>query len=1131
MRILFCIFILRCPCYLWFKWHKIFVITMASSLSIKNLIQRLQNVYLPELLALHGDCQWLISKVSSGEKKELQSNEIRLIQFVAIVDGIIKQIRSYNIAINYDPSTENVLVELDTKISKAVLPVKAKLLERVQQQLQLQQTQTTIPFQTSAQTSKKQPQPTRQSSTSNVKQQSTSRNQPQTQQPQKKEVTKVPNSLIMYSNEVAKVSDDDVKGRISDSLSDSTTSSDRDSFSPRNNGLNSNRVGNNPPTKDVINKAVTASSVQQAQKSFVTSAAVKAKLSAGKRGTTTLSADDLVYNSSNCSDIEAILASNITNLAKPPINKPLNLPVSMLKTKLGSLNSTGSIQQDSLTAKSPRATSIGETNYPTEVVRQINRSSELAVRQINGDSTQSSNTSTNNNIVGTDCEDNLKTTNGLAKIPPPKKCSPLTAALLGAHLKSTNSVTSLPTVPLPSASAGISEEVDNFVSLRDFAEPKSQGSDVGTLFNQWITSNDEKHQLCTTKLDILVDVNVASSPWLNYGQSPLCRSRSNSNLNEDFDMGLGIGADDGLHNLSHHNFSHSMEDDHKLFTMDAFSDSHIDVMSGHTDNSSDSKSIVGNVSTAGNNDSYTKKITAFTLNNPPMEVDTNTVTSMTKRPSFNRNIFDDGCGGEFDVNYFIQNSDHNIPTSGDANDINSMLNDTTHVGEVFPFNLPPGVEAIHGEGFSDTALFESTRLVGYGKVIGMPPSLENLQVEGKKRLYSDTLQKESVDGSVNMTENQPQDAVASKTIGLMNGGILDSMRKQFCIKSEIFNALQPPNIIIPNNTSTGFAQSSPKLSLKKSPSIIGSIKPLSSDGDVQHYIGMDGSVKEVNCDEYMTSRRRRRLNQIVPNPRKPRQADYTCSLCSEGYRCNVNDNPWWAVYMHECPRCKQIQIPRIDINVSSNAIELDPNNMALYGEGIEDSGDDVEGEECYTDDEESNDCGGGVNDDQMDSSNSMTMMNNSSNIRNNSICDMAQSGGKDAVNSGDGGVSGALDGEEEEEEKPFDGEGTLHREEASKLLVLMCHARTCTGSHASAKHADICKSTKFLMLHIRDCKGVDIHGRECQLPWCQPCKRMLKHLTQCFTPDSCTVCNPWRLPNSYEQLRTLNKLKLCQPVV
>ena len=44
--------------------------------------------------------------------------------------------------------------------------------------------------------------------------------------------------------------------------------------------------------------------------------------------------------------------------------------------------------------------------------------------------------------------------------------------------------------------------------------------------------------------------------------------------------------------------------------------------------------------------------------------------------------------------------------------------------------------------------------------------------------------------------------------------------------------------------------------------------------------------------------------------------------------------------MHECPRCKQIQIPRLDINTPSNAIELDPNTMALYGEGLEDGGED-----------------------------------------------------------------------------------------------------------------------------------------------------------------------------------------------
>ena len=126
----------------------------------------------------------------------------------------------------------------------------------------------------------------------------------------------------------------------------------------------------------------------------------------------------------------------------------------------------------------------------------------------------------------------------------------------------------------------------------------------------------------------------------------------------------------------------------------------------------------------------------------------------------------------------------------------------------------------------------------------------------------------------------------------------------------------------------------------------------------------------------------------------------------------------------------------------------------------------------------------------------------------------AEAGGSDLTtpndsSSGGGGAGDGADNKDGEEEKPFEGEGAMQKEEASKLLVLMCHARVCSGSHSSAKHADICKSTKFLMLHIRDCRGVDLHGRECLFPWCGPCKKMLKHLAQCFTPETCHVCNPW----------------------
>ena len=40
--------------------------------------------------------------------------------------------------------------------------------------------------------------------------------------------------------------------------------------------------------------------------------------------------------------------------------------------------------------------------------------------------------------------------------------------------------------------------------------------------------------------------------------------------------------------------------------------------------------------------------------------------------------------------------------------------------------------------------------------------------------------------------------------------------------------------------------------------------------------------------------------------------------------------------------CCRHQIPRIDINAPSNAIELDPNVSALYGEGVADSSDECE---------------------------------------------------------------------------------------------------------------------------------------------------------------------------------------------
>lgn len=241
-----------------------------------------------------------------------------------------------------------------------------------------------------------------------------------------------------------------------------------------------------------------------------------------------------------------------------------------------------------------------------------------------------------------------------------------------------------------------------------------------------------------------------------------------------------------------------------------------------------------------------------------------------------------------------------------------------------------------------------------------------------------------------------------------------------------------------------------------------------TDGDaLGNMMALSGSSRPDYDEDYPSSKRRRRLNQIVPWPRKPKLAYYSCSICNEPYHQIVNENPWWAVYVHDCPKCHQSQVPRIDITAPNNAIELDPNVMALYGEGMDDSDEeDFDGDECED------------------------------------------------------------DGDDEHEEKVFDGEGLLQQDEAAKLLVLMAHARTCTGYHSSTKHAEVCKSTKYLMLHIRDCKGVNADGHQCAFPWCSPCKRMLLHLTRCFDSSQCAVCNPWSLSESYQQLKSINQERL-----
>lgn len=128
-------------------------------------------------------------------------------------------------------------------------------------------------------------------------------------------------------------------------------------------------------------------------------------------------------------------------------------------------------------------------------------------------------------------------------------------------------------------------------------------------------------------------------------------------------------------------------------------------------------------------------------------------------------------------------------------------------------------------------------------------------------------------------------------------------------------------------------------------------------------------------------------------------------------------------------------------------------------------------------------------------------------------------------------MNSAQDGDDKNSDEHTDNEVDdldefkLSPAQSSKLLVLICHARTCPGRHRSRRHAEVCKSIKYLMLHIRDCSGRLPTGQPCPFPWCRPCKALLSHLVKCWEPNQCAICNPWNLPRSLQELKVLNQLR------
>ena len=97
--------------------------------------------------------------------------------------------------------------------------------------------------------------------------------------------------------------------------------------------------------------------------------------------------------------------------------------------------------------------------------------------------------------------------------------------------------------------------------------------------------------------------------------------------------------------------------------------------------------------------------------------------------------------------------------------------------------------------------------------------------------------------------------------------------------------------------------------------------------------------------------------------------------------------------------------------------------------------------------------------------------------------------------------------------------------DAKRMLVLMGHASTCPGRHKNAKHRDVCSSTKYLMLHVRDCPGTTATFDICPFPWCRKVKHLLYHLVSCQNPKECFTCNEKGLSESLTALVGLNEYR------
>jgi len=282
--------------------------------------------------------------------------------------------------------------------------------------------------------------------------------------------------------------------------------------------------------------------------------------------------------------------------------------------------------------------------------------------------------------------------------------------------------------------------------------------------------------------------------------------------------------------------------------------------------------------------------------------------------------------------------------------------------------------------------------------------------------------------------------------------------------------------------------------------------------------------------------KRKKTTLKVSKKRGPRTVEYMCALCNEVYSSTCDYNPWWALQQHECPKCHKTQIPRVDISAPANAIEYHPALLAHADENAGGGSAGGAGQACV------------VSSMHMPPSHlkasttfpATTVNTSDSDSLGSDLSDEDWEGLLSDDDDDDDDESGSpepydpetfatLSPADQAENETFGAEytgPTLSDRESSRLLILMGHASTCPCLHKSSEHRDICRSTKWMMLHIRDCPGTTSTFDVCPFPWCRKVKHLLYHLVSCVEPETCRICSPKDLNKNMLRLCGLNEYRL-----